>query len=356
MVLGAAPTALWVVPVAELGGVARHVLDVADTGLPGHRLVVLCPPGPLADRLRDAGVAVSTAPVGPEHGMRAGVAAVRHAVRALRPAVVHSHLSWADVVCAAATLATPVTLVSTEHGIAEDDLVYHGTVRRARARALLHTARLRRADALVAVSEATARTMRAKWHPPRRVPVHVVPNGVDPMPSAAPRQPGLHVCSLARLAPEKRLEDLLEAFAVLARRHPPARLTVAGAGPEEERLRDRARTLGVADRTCFPGHVDAADLLGRADVLVQLSVWENCSYSLLDALTHGVGVVATPVGGNPEILPPDALVRHDDPAAVADLVAAQGLDPTCRPRLPEGWPTRAGTAARIAEVYREARS
>lgn len=40
---GGAPTALWVVPVADLGGVARHVLDVAAVGLPRTRLVVLCP-------------------------------------------------------------------------------------------------------------------------------------------------------------------------------------------------------------------------------------------------------------------------------------------------------------------------
>ena len=46
-----ARTALWVVPVSDLAGVARHVLDVAGAGLPGWRLTVLAPPGPLPDRL-----------------------------------------------------------------------------------------------------------------------------------------------------------------------------------------------------------------------------------------------------------------------------------------------------------------
>ncbi|MBM6404316.1 glycosyltransferase family 4 protein [Phycicoccus sp. CSK15P-2] len=351
MVLTAAPTALWVVPVAELGGVARHVLDVAAVGVPGYRVVVVCPTGPLADRLRALGTAVTTAPVGPEHGVRESVAAVRHAVRALGPAVVHSHLSWADVVAAAATVGTGAALVTTEHGIADDDLVYHGAAWRSRAKALLHAARLRRADAVIAVSHATERSIRRKWHPAAGLPVAVVPNGVDRPDEPTPRSPGLHVCSIARLAPEKRLDALLDAVSVLRGSHPDVRLTVAGTGPEEDALRRRAGTLGLDDVTTFVGHVEPAPLLATADVLVQLSVWENCSYSLLDALVHGVGVVATAVGGNPEVLPSAALAPHDDPGAVAQAVARQGLDPALRPTLPETWPTRVDTAARIAQVY-----
>ena len=113
--------------------------------------------------------------------------------------------------------------------------------------------------------------------------------------------------SIARLAPEKRVDHLLRSFAVLHEDHPDARLTVAGTGPEEEALRDLALDLGLGlglgATVELAGHVAPGPLLDRADVLVQLSVWENCSYSLLDALVHGVGAVATPVGGNPEILP-----------------------------------------------------
>ena len=348
----APPTALWVVPVSDLGGVGRHVLDVGEVGVPGHRLVVLLPPGPLADRLRDAGAAVVTAPVGPEHGIRESVAAVRHTVGALRPAVTHSHLSWADVVAAVATVGSPTALVTTEHGIAVDDLVYHGTAWRARLKALAHTARLRRADAVIAVARSTASSVRAKWHPSRSTPVRVIRNGVDPLPEPPRRDPGLHVVSISRLAPEKRVDHLLRSFALLRAEHPQARLTVAGTGPEDVALRDLADDLGLGSSTSFVGHVEPAPLLEHADVLVQLSVWENCSYSLLDALVHGVGAVATPVGGNPEILRAGALVAHDDHARVARLVAQQGLEPSTRPALPPGWPDRAAMSAGIAEVYR----
>jgi len=65
-----------------------------------------------------------------------------------------------------------------------------------------------------------------------------------------------------------------------------------------------------------------------------------------------VGAVATPVGGNPEILPTAALVAHDDHTGVARLVAEQGLDPCSRPTLPSGWPDRATMCAEVADVYR----
>jgi glycogen synthase len=349
------PSALWVVPVGTVGGVGRHVLDVAEVGIPGHRLVVQCPPGPLADQLRGLGAAVVTGPVGPEHGIRESVAAVRHSVGALRPAVTHSHLSWADLVAAIATVGRPTALVTTEHGIADDDLVYHGTAWRSRLKAAAHTARLRRADAVIAVAESTARSVRAKWHPSSATPVRVVHNGVDPLPERPRRPPGLHVTSIARLAPEKRIDHLLRSFAILRADHPQARLTVAGSGPEETSLRDLAAALGLGSSVSFVGHVDPAPLLAVADVLVQLSVWENCSYSLLDALVHGLGAVATPVGGNPEILPGSALVSHEDHAAVAGLVAEQGLDPSRRPTLPPTWPDRASMGAAIAEVYASVR-
>jgi glycosyltransferase involved in cell wall biosynthesis len=90
--------------------------------------------------------------------------------------------------------------------------------------------------------------------------------------------------------------------------------------------------------------------MAEHDVLSMLSVWENCSYALLDAAARGLGVVASDVGGNPEVLPDRCLVDADKPTAVAAALAAQGLDPSARPGL-EGWPSVTEMCARIAEVY-----
>lgn len=342
------PIALWVVPVPDLGGVARHVLDAAAVGIPGWRMVTLCPSGALAQRLGAQGAAVLTPPFGPAVGLRSSASALRRVIDRLRPAVVHSHLAFADFAAAVGTVGQPVRLVSSEHGIAADDLVYHGNPVRSRVMAVAHQARIGRFDALIAVAQATADAMHAKWG--RRLAISVVLNGIDP-PVRPVRAPGLRIASVSRLAPEKRIDRLLDAFALLRTAHPKASLTIAGSGPLDAELRAQSARLGPAG-IHFAGFVDGAELLAESDVLAQLSHWENCSYTLLDALSAGVGVVATGVGGNPEILPPRCLVDADDTAAVAAALEVQGLHLDARPRLRAGWPSRSDMTAAIADVYR----
>lgn len=340
-------TALWVVPVSNIAGVARHVLDVARTGIPGWRMVFLTPPGDLPRELQAVGAAVLQGSFGPDHGLSASVSSLRRAVRTLRPAVVHTHLSYADVVAAASVGPRGPRLVTTEHGIARDDVVYHHSSATARMMAAVHTARMRRFDAAIAVSRATAEVMADKWRP--RVPVRVIPNGVDVMPRPS-REPGLRILSLARLSPEKRLPALVEGFAELHHERPEATLTLAGKGPEEEALRQRVRRLGLEGAVTMPGFVDPDTAMAEHDVVAMLSVWENCSYSLLDAAAHGLGVVASDVGGNPEILPASSLVDADDTRAVASALLTQGCELDARPGLPD-WPSVADMCARIASTY-----
>ena len=157
-----APLTLWVVPVADLGGVARHVLDVARVGLPGLRLAVLCPEGPLAERLREQGAAVFTGHLGPDAGLAASVRTLRTAVRTLRPAAVHTHLAYADLAAFTALgteralrRAGAPALLSTEHGIAPDDGLYNRAAA-ARVKNAAHRARLRGTDLAIAVAQSLA--------------------------------------------------------------------------------------------------------------------------------------------------------------------------------------------------------
>lgn len=353
MVLTTPPTALWVIPVSDLAGVARHALDVARAGIPGWRIVFLTPPGDLPRELRAVGAAVLEAPIGPDHGLRASVSALRHAVAKARPEVVHTHLAYADLVAAGAFGRTRPRLVTTEHGIARADSVYHQSATLARVMAGVHTTRLHRVDAAIAVSRATADAMREKWR--ARTPITVIPNGVDRQAPAAPPAAGLRVLSLARLAPEKRLDALVDGFAALTLSQPEATLTLAGSGPLEADLRRRVDRLGLGDRVSLPGFVDPTAAMAEHDVLAMLSVWENCSYALLDAAAAGLGVVASRVGGNPEILPPACLVEATDGGAVAAALGRQGLEPELRPGL-AGWPTVAEMGERIAGVYAAART
>ena len=88
--------------------------------------------------------------------------------------------------------------------------------------------------------------------------------------------------------------------------------------------------------------------MAEHDVLAMLSVWENCSYSLLDAAARGLGVVASDVGGNPEILPAQlARATPTDPTPWRRRSSDQGLDAAGSSR-----PARAGRRSRHVRADR----
>ena len=101
---------------------------------------------------------------------------------------------------------------------------------------------------------------------------------------------------------------------------------MAGTGPLAAALRAQAEDLGVADAVDLPGFVEPWGTMAEHDVLVQLSAWENLSYTLLDAAAAGLPAVATDVGGNGEILPPERLVHETTPAAIADAVVRAAVE------------------------------
>lgn len=360
-------TALWVVPVPDFGGVARHVLDVAQTGIPGYRLVVCAPEGKLTERLRELNIPVHTVPLGPSSGFRTSFVSLTHVIEQEKPAIVHSHLAYADVIAAAVvnslkmrrlanrSLTIP-TLITTEHGIAGDDAVYHGTSWRSKLMEQVHRVRLWGTNAAIAVSRSTAEQMRRKWGARR---VSIIYNGVDaPRLRAAvhkhrvPTEPyAPRILSLSRLSPEKGIDVLIEAFAQLRTVYPKAHLEIAGEGDLADTLAQQVRELHISDAVTFSGFVDPLEAMGRSDMVVQLSIWENCSYTLLDAKAAGLKTVATNVGGNPEILAPNELVNRRQNAFCDSVLEA--LMRNCEASAPSAWTwvTNAEMTAQIAELY-----
>ena len=360
-------TALWVVPVPDFGGVARHVLDVARTGIPGYRLVVCAPEGKLTERLRELNVPVHAVPFGPSCGFRTSFASLAHVIEQEKPTIVHSHLAYADVIAAVVvnflkmrrlanrSLTVP-TLITTEHGIAGDDAVYHGTSWRSKLMEQVHRVRLWGTNAAIAVSRSTAEQMRRKWGARR---VSVIYNGVDaPRLRAAvhkhrvPTEPDApRILSLSRLSPEKGIDVLIEAFSQLRTVYPKAHLEIAGEGDLTDTLTQQVRELHISDAVTFSGFVDPLEAMGRSDMVVQLSIWENCSYTLLDAKAAGLKTVATNVGGNPEILAPNELVDRRQNAFCDSVLEA--LMRNCEASAPSAWTwvTNAEMTAQIAELY-----
>ena len=366
------PVALHCVPVPEYGGVARHVSDLAEAGLPGYHLVVLCPAGALSARLKELGADVREADFGTGAGFAASLRTLDTLIDDLKPAIVHSHLAYADVVAAAAVnlrkarklvrRATYVpTLLTTEHGIAGDDAVYHGTSWRSRLMETVHRVRLWGTDGKIAVSQSTADQMKRKWGASG---VEVVYNGINAAETQQAvaghrikaEEGALRVLSLSRLAPEKGLDILVEAFAQVREQVPGARLEVAGAGELKDALAQQVAELGLEDSVTFPGFVNPVDAMGRADVLVQLSVWENCSYTLLDAKAAGLAVVATAVGGNPEILDGSELVpslNQMNRNAAVTAVAQKILEVKESSPEPLNWVSIGEMGRQTVGLYRE---
>lgn len=342
-------TALWVSPVSNLAGVARHIIDVARVGLPGWRLEIVAPEGPLVERLRERDATVHTANIGVEASTLDATRELRRVIKAVRPDVVHTHLARADILAALATHGLPVTLVSTEHHISPDRTMFHASLNRARVMEWVHHVRLKRFAGLIAVSASTRRDMERYWRPGR--PVTVIRNGVDRPAEPVRRDPGLRFLSLARLSKEKNIDMVLRAFAHIRANHPVSRLTIAGSGPERAPLARLAADLGVDDAVAFPGFVDPDEAMATHDVILQPSKSDNLSYTLLDAVAQGMGVAASPIGGNPEILPARCMAPLDDDATLTRVAIEQALDVSARPTLPEAIPTVAGMVQQVAAVY-----
>lgn len=164
--------------------------------------------------------------------------------------------------------------------------------------------------------------------------IEVIPNFVDTdrfRPSASPPDPSeppvaIHVSNFRAV---KRVPWLIEAFAE-ASRDTDARLELVGDGPEQPAAQERARSLGISDRVVFHGmRDDLAELLSRADVFCLASSTESFGLSALEAMASGTPVVATCVGGVPEVVTDGRtgyLVAADDQAGFADRLRGLFLD------------------------------
>lgn len=344
------PVALWVIPVSNLAGVARHCLDVARHGLPGYSLAIACPKGPLLDELLALDCRVI--PLDLEQGISASVKQVRSIVQELQPQIVHSHLAKADFLVTLG--ATSGRLISTEHHIPEDPLTFHGNQMKAYSRQLAHHVRIRRFSQLIAVSESTSRDMLKYWHP--SAPITVVLNGVDRLSERPSRTPGLRFLSLTRLSQEKNLDMTLRIFAKVRETHPEATLTIGGTGEEEDNLKALAQELALDDSASFVGFVDPIEAMKNHDVLLQPSKADNLSYTLLDAVNYGMGVVASNIGGNGEIVAAQCRVSLGDIDRGAAIALEQAIDLQKRPSLPENIPSVGEMTSQIVVVYAKAQT
>lgn len=152
----------------------------------------------------------------------------------------------------------------------------------------------------------------------------VIANGIDVPPTIPPRSKCAVVGVVARLLPSKGIDVFLKAVQLLRPEIPELKAVVIGDGPAREQLKYMARSLGLQNTVFFLGHCeDVARHLKEMAVFVLPSRNEGLGISILEAMAMGVPVVATAVGGIPELVQhhrTGILVRVDEYGAIARRV------------------------------------
>lgn len=331
-------TVLHALAPARVGGLESVVAGLTS-GLAerGHRVTVASVLEPdvgeheFIEAVGAEGVTIERVEV-PHRAYHVEVRKVRQILERAAPDVVHTHGYRADVVTGTVARWHGLPVVSTVHGFTEGGA-------RNRFYERLQRIALRRFDAVIAVSGPLRRRLiMDDVGEPR---VHLVRNAWTRCRTLLDREKarvrlglseeGFVVGWVGRLSGEKGPDVFLEAMTRLVRQHDEVVATMIGGGPELSNLRSRVATLGLEDLIHLPGRIaGAAELFRAFDVFVLSSRTEGTPVTLFEAMEAGVPVVATRVGGVPDVVRDQRealLVPSEDPAALACSVRSVYRDP-----------------------------
>ncbi len=276
----------------------------------------------------------------------AGLFRLYRFLRRERYRVVHTHTSKAGFIGRlSAHLAGVPAIVHTVHGFAFHERspkllrLFYSTLERIAARWCDRIVSVSRFHRDWAISLGICRADR----------IAAIPNGiVAPARTHGVSAAGLRrrlgvpdagplILSMARLAPDKGLEFLIEAAAMLPASMHGARVLIAGEGPARPSLERVVRELGMAHRVIFLGfREDVGDLLAASDLVALPSLREGLSIALLEAMAAGKPIVATSIGSHAELASQSeiaVLVPPSDARALADALARLANDDALKARL-----------------------
>ena len=283
------------------------------------------------------------------------------AIRAIKPDVIDLHSRWSPSYAEAYKNAKSARVFTYHNTYGEGSGLLGGL-------SLLNDRSTRpfisQSDRIVAISRFLVDDLVTHKFPADRI--QLVPNGVDRTELQHTATPPDRPASNLVVAVGRMVR--LKGFHLLVRALPSVdadvRLLICGEGPERPALQRLAKRLGVSDRVDLPGWVPEAQKLGiLASCLAyaQPSHFEAFGLAALEALAMGAPVIATQIGGLPEVVG-DAglLVPPNDPSALAEAINRLHRDPSARARLAMNAPKRADNyswdrvANDLANVYSEA--
>lgn len=263
--------------------------------------------------------------------------------------VIHAHSTKAGFLGRLLLNTQGARMVYTPHGLMTLDPHLPGL--RRRAVGTLESILARRSDAVISVSiHENICALQTGIDPAK---LFVIPNGIRPLSIASQAQRRASIRASLGLSPDtvcvgfvgrffwyKKPERVIDAFALLKKKTTtPLRLVMLGWGTLEVELRRRAIELAVIQDVLFLGQVEGPAYIPALDVLANSSLFEGMSYAFLEALSSGVPIVTTKVGGTDELISqgvtgyvcdpwdPDTFVRHlqllvDDPCRRSEMSGA----------------------------------
>ena len=327
-----------------LGGAERMIVGLAEElRRRGHRVVPIVPRDEkrgvwLYDTLSARGFAPEAFHMTSPYDWRL-FRQLASIIRQRQVDVLHSHEFYMGVAGGLVAKVLGRGHVITMHGS------HYFAERKLRARALRFVAKL--GDGIVGVSAATAKELHDVLGLGPDV-VHRIDNGIafEAGDAAAPRRElGLRdgeqlILSIGRLSPEKGHAVMVKALAELAASAdgvPPWRAAIAGGGPEEAPVGALVESAGLGARVRLLGRrEDVSSLHAAADIFVLPSLSEGLPLALLEAMNAGAAIVASDVGGIPEVVTHGEtalLCPPGDPSALAATIRRLLGDPGERKRL-----------------------
>jgi glycosyltransferase involved in cell wall biosynthesis len=338
---GSGPQVLQVVLELSPGGTERLVIELSERLHATHGMHVCCldAPGAWAAELIGRGISVTSLGRGPGFSPALGRQIARIAATH-KATVLHCHQYSPFVYGTLARLWRPMGMVFTEHGRASDAppslkrRVANGLLARFPARVLSVSNDLRNH---LTAEGFPAPAVRVIYNGIRigAAPGHVARREARSRLGLGPQE--LVIGAVGRLDPVKDLGTLLKAFREVRRSLPHARLVMVGDGPERAALADRIRAAGLVDSVIMTGYrSDVAALLPAFDIYVNSSIFEGVSLTILEAMAAAVPVVATSVGGTPEVVvdgETGRLVPARDAGALAGALRAVATSTETAKRL-----------------------
>lgn len=328
---------LHVITWMDVGGAQDHVISLVS-GLDPGRFEVAVATGtsngalgglfdPLADAVHVVPLQHLRREISPLHDLLA-VSEIRRLIKTLQPDILHTHSSKAGVLGRLAAAGTSIKTVHNVHGwtfYATENPFLRRVVIALERRLAAHT------DVMLNVSAADAAVGQANGIT-ARVATEVVRGGIDiSMFTAArrhnrarPTSSGPLFGTVGRLARQKDPMTAVEAMTQVVRSHPDARFRWVGDGPLLGEVRAHVSDLGLDAHFEFVGNKrDIPMQLNELDAFVLCSVFEGLPRSLMEAAAAGVPIVATPVGGVPELIQHDVtglLVEPGNPSTLAQAI------------------------------------